>query len=58
MEQMSKQGQQKKKVHVAMNNVVQSVQPDFSFVTPTLMQAQPVKNDFTFDFGSAPIQTP
>ena len=58
MEQMSKQGQQKKKVHVPMNNVVQSVQPDFSFDAPTLKQTQPVKNDFTFDFGSAPIQAP
>jgi hypothetical protein len=55
---MSKQSQQKKKVHVPMNNVAQSVKPDISFDAPTLKQTQPVKNDFTFDFGSAPIQAP
>ena len=58
MEQMNKQSQQKKKVHVPMNNVTQTVQPDFSFDAPTLKQAQPVRNDFTFDFGSAPVQGP
>jgi hypothetical protein len=55
---MNKQSQQKKKVHVPMNNVTQTVQPDFSFDAPTLKQAQPVRNDFTFDFGSAPVQGP
>jgi hypothetical protein len=55
---MSKQSQQKKKVHVAMNNVSQTVQQDFSFDAPTLKQTHPVKNDFTFDFVSAPIQAP